>query len=142
VFLGDVIVLVYAHRMDAPRQSEYRDWLVSALSSESPIALPDLVLSGFLRIATHPRIFPNPTPMAAALRFSDAIREAPSRVTLAPGPGHWEIFRRLCRRAEVRGNLVADAYLAALAIGGGCELVTTDRDFARFEGLRGKHPLS
>jgi len=60
---------------------------------------------------------------------------------LAPGKRHWAIFTRLCRDVEAKGNLVPDAYLAALAIESGCEWVTTDRDFARSSGLRWRHPL-
>ena len=58
-----------------------------------------------------------------------------------PGARHWAIFERLCKHAGAKGNLVADAYLAALAIERGCEWVTTDRDFSRFEGLKWRHPL-
>jgi predicted nucleic acid-binding protein len=61
---------------------------------------------------------------------------------VTPGPRHWGIFIKLCNDAGVKGNLVADAYLAALAIESGCEWVTTDGDFARFSGLRWKHPLA
>ncbi|PYY22410.1 MAG: hypothetical protein DMG62_13770 [Acidobacteria bacterium] len=53
-----------------------------------------------------------------------------------PGAQHWEIFIRLCKEADARGNLVADAWYAALAIESGCEWITLDRDYARFEGLR------
>ncbi len=59
----------------------------------------------------------------------------------APGPRHWEIFVRLCRAVRVKGNLVQDAYLAALAIESGSEWITTDRDYSRFPGLRWRHPL-
>jgi predicted nucleic acid-binding protein len=69
------------------------------------------------------------------------LREQPNRVQLEPGPRHWEIFERLCRESGAKGNLVADAYLAALAIESGCEWVTTDRDYSRFKGLRWRHPL-
>jgi predicted nucleic acid-binding protein len=59
-----------------------------------------------------------------------------------PGPRHWKIFVDLCRATGARGNRVPDAYLAALAIESGSEWVTTDRDFARFEGLRWRYPLA
>jgi hypothetical protein len=62
-------------------------------------------------------------------------------VPVTPGQRHWEIFTRLCTAVGARGNLVADAYFAALAIESGSELITTDRDFARFPGLRWRHPL-
>jgi predicted nucleic acid-binding protein len=61
---------------------------------------------------------------------------------VVPGVRHWEIFDRLCRAAGAKGSLVADAYLAALAIESGSEWITTDRDFSRFPGLRWRHPLA
>jgi predicted nucleic acid-binding protein len=60
---------------------------------------------------------------------------------VSPGRKHWEIFLRLCREGDARGNLVSDAYHAALAIENGCEWITTDRDFARFPGLKWRSPL-
>jgi predicted nucleic acid-binding protein len=69
------------------------------------------------------------------------LREQPTCVPVSPGPRHWDLFVRLCRAAGVRGNLVPDAFLAALVIESGCELVTTDRDFSRFPGLRWRHPF-
>lgn len=100
----------------------------------------DLVVSGFLRVVTHPRIFTPPTPLERALEFAEALRSQPHCIVLAPGERHWSIFTRLCRVGEARGNLVPDAYLAALAIESGSELATTDRDFARFEELDWRAP--
>lgn len=71
-----------------------------------------------------------------------SVRDHPNAVTLTPGERHWGIFQRLCREANAKGNLVADAYLAALAIETGAEWITTDRDYARFSGLRWRHPLN
>jgi len=119
----------------------YREWLEAATEADEPFGVSDLVLSGFVRVVTHPRIFSPPEPVESALVFADALRNAPNAVPIAPGPRHWAIFERLCREAAVRGNLVPDAYLAALAIESGCEWVTTDRDYARFPGLRWRHPL-
>jgi predicted nucleic acid-binding protein len=62
-------------------------------------------------------------------------------VVLTPGDRHWQIFSDLCRTSHAKGNLVADAYHTALAIEHGCEWITADRDFARFKGLRWRHPL-
>ena len=106
-----------------------------------PVGLSDLVLSGFLRVVTHPRVFANPTPMDRALEFAEALRSVPNRVQVEPGERHWEIFTRLCGDAGVRGNLVPDTWFAALAIESGSEWITTDRDYARFPGLRWRHPL-
>ena len=140
--LVDVNVLVYAFREDAPRHAEYRDWVRGLLASNQGYATSDHVLSGFLRVVTHPRVFHPPTPIAAALAFADAFRHRPTAVPLAPGGRHWDLFVRLCRDADVRGNLVPDAWLAALAIEWGCEFVTADRDYARFPELRWRHPLA
>jgi uncharacterized protein len=103
--------------------------------------MSDLVLSGFLRIVTHPKAVSPPEPIERALSFVEAIRSQPGCVPIAPGPRHWDIFTRLCREAGTKGNLVPDAYLAALAIESGSEWITTDRDYSRFPGLRWRHPL-
>lgn len=141
MILVDVNVLVYAHRQDAPDHGAYRTWLEETLDSEAAYGISDLVLSGFLRVATHPRVFRVPSPMTQALAFAHAVRERPNCVVISPGVRHWQIFTRLCETTGVKGNLVADAYLAALAIETGSEWITTDRDYSRFPGLRWRHPL-
>jgi toxin-antitoxin system PIN domain toxin len=139
--LIDINVLVYAHRRDAPNHPAYRRWLEEQVSSERAYGMSEVVLAGFLRIVTHPRIFRYPTELEDALRFAAELRSRPNCVIVAPGPRHWEIFAHLCRAAGVKGNLVPDAYLAALAIESGSEWITTDRDYSRFPGLRWRHPL-
>ena len=140
MLLVDVNVLVYAFRDDAPDHERYAAWLEDLINADEAYGLSDLVLSGFLRVVTHPRIFAQPAPMDRALQFVEVIRGRPQCVPIAPGPRHWEIFTRLCRTTGVRGNLVPDAYLAALAIESGSEWITTDRDYARFPGLRWRMP--
>jgi toxin-antitoxin system PIN domain toxin len=142
VTLIDVNVLVYAHREDAPGHPDYAAWLKDTLSATAPFGIADVVLSGFLRVVTHPRIFSVPTPMPIAVAFARGLRGQSNCVVVAPGDHHWDIFTSLCETAGVKGNLVADAYLAALAIESGCEWVTTDRDYSRFPGLRWRHPIS
>jgi toxin-antitoxin system PIN domain toxin len=132
---------VSAFHEGAPDHERCRAWLQAAVASDEPLGVSDLVLSGFVRVATHPRIFSPPAPIEEALAFASALRAQPNAVILAPGPRHWEIFERLCVTAGAKGNLVADAYLAALAIEAGSEWITTDRDFSRFPGLRWRHPL-
>ena len=142
MILTDVNVLVYAYREDAPPHRAYRGWLESLLDGDEAFGLSALVLSGFLRVVTHPRVFSPPSPIEHALEFTRVLRDHPGYVSVEPGPRHWEIFTRLCRESEARGNLVADAYLAALAIESGSEWITTDRDYSRFHGLRWRHPLA
>lgn len=139
--LPDVNVLVYAHREDMPNHPDYRAWLESIVNSDQAFALSDLVLSGFVRVVTHPRVFNPPSDLETALAFVAQLRRRPNCVLVQPGPRHWNIFRRLSLQANVKGNLVPDAYLAALAIESGCEWVTTDRDFSRFPDLNWRHPL-
>ena len=81
--------------------------------------------------------------LAPRFGISDVgLRKACDRAEIpTPGPGHWAIFRSLCEAVGAKGNLVPDAYIAALAIEHGLELVTTDRDYARFPGLKWRHPL-
>lgn len=141
MILPDVNVLVYAHRADAADHEQYRDWLESTINSETAYGLSDLVLSGFLRVVTHPRVFKVPSTLADAGQFVAQLRDQPHRVAVAPGPHHWEIFARLCEAAGAKGNLIADAFLAAMAIEHGCEWISTDRDFSRFAGLKWRHPL-
>ena len=141
MILPDVNVLVYAFREDAEDHKAYRRWLEEVVSRDETFALADVVLSGFLRVVTHPRVFREPAPVKRAVAFAEALRGQDNCVVLAPGRRHWEIFTGLCVEAHATGNLIPDAFLAALAVEAGCEWITTDRDYARFPGLRWRHPL-
>ena len=141
MLLIDVNVLIYAYRQDAHDHLSYRRWLDQCVGSDEGYGMADLVLSGFLRVVTHPGVFHLPTPLEQALMFVDQLRSQPNCVPVAPGPRHWDIFLRLCRAANAKGKLVPDAYFAALAIESGSEWITTDRDYSRFPGLRWRHPL-
>jgi uncharacterized protein len=139
--LLDVNILVAAHRQDADPHHVIRPWLESQLDKPPGIALSDLVLSGFVRVVTHPKVFKIPTPLEQALEFAVDLRTRSGVTIVRPGAGHWEIFLDLCRSADVRGNLVPDAYHAALAIEYGLEWVTFDRGFSRYPRLRWSCPL-
>lgn len=138
----DVNVLLYAHRRDTPEHEGYRDWLEEARRGDEPLAFPSVVLAGFVRVVTHPRIFREPTPLDEALGFVEALRSGSNVLSAEPGGRHWSIFARLCRDGDARGNLVPDAHLAAIALEHGATLFSADRGLARFEGLRWRHPLS
>lgn len=103
--------------------------------------MSDLLLSGFARVVTNPRIFREPAPLEDALDFAEHLRSRPNAVSVSPGSRHWGIFTDLCRRTGIKGGLVPDAYFAALAIEHGCEWASADRDYARFPGLRWRHPF-
>ncbi len=139
--LLDVNILVHAHRLDSDRNPELRKWLENETNKEGPWALSEIVLSGFLRIVTHRRIFKTPTPLEVAIKFIDSLVSRPNCILVKPGDRHWEIFMNLCKKSQATGNLIPDAYLAALAIESGCVWVTTDSDFARFPSLKWINPL-
>jgi len=128
-------------REDAERHAEYAAYLRRALDGAESVGMSDLVLSGAVRILTHRRIFRPPTPMGLALDFAEFVRTAPNVLPVSPGPRHWQIFSGLCRKTNAVGGLATNAWFAALAIEQGCEWISADRDFARFPGLRWRHPL-
>lgn len=138
----DVNVLVYAHRSDTPDHARYAAWLDEARAADEPLGIPGVVLSGFLRLVTNPRIFREPTSTSLALTAAAALRGSPAFRPLEPGPRHWTLFETLCREADVSGDLVPDAWLAAIALENGATLVTADRGFSRFPRLRWEHPLA
>lgn len=139
--LFDVNVLVYAFRQDAERHPDYRAWLLELINGEAAFGVAEQVLAGFIRITTHPRIFRQPSGFHESLAFARTLREHPLCRLIRPSRHHWSLFIRLSERAEARGNLVTGSWFAALAIESGCTWVTADRDFARFPGLRWRHPL-
>ena len=141
MLLLDVNVLVHAHRTAAPEHARYRAWLQALANSDLAFSAPSQVLSGFLRIVTHPKVFDPPSTIGDALQFAEQLREQANYVEVLPGPRHWSIFVSLCQSGKAKGNLVPDAYFAALAIEVGGEWITTDRDYARFPGLRWRHPF-
>jgi toxin-antitoxin system PIN domain toxin len=142
MLLADVNVFLYAHRPESPRHEEHRAWLSQALTGREPFGVSESVLASYLRIATHHRVYVEPTPLDVALDFCEAVITAPAAVRVRPGPDHWSLFSSLAREASARGNLVPGAYLAALAIEHSATWITTDRGFARFPGLRWRSPLS
>ena len=136
MILPDVNVLLYAFRSDSTDHPKYRAWLTSVVSGPATYGMSPQVLSSFIRIATHPRIYADPDRIEDVVAFANRLLDQRHCQIVRPGPRHWSVFVDLCRGARVRGNLVQDAWFAALAIEHGCEWITTDRDFARFPGLR------
>lgn len=142
MIVPDVNVLIYAHREDMEEHRAYREWLAGLVNGGAAYGMSEVVLSSFVRVATNGRIFRKPTKTREALAFAANLLEPLQCVPVRPGPRHWEIFDGLCRRHDLAGNLVPDAYLAAIVMEAGCDLATADRDFERFEGLRWHHPLA
>lgn len=140
--LCDVGVLLHAMIAHAEHHALCRRELARLLATPGELALSELVLAAVVRIGTNPRVFqPTPTP-ADVFGFVDALRSGSDAPVLAPGERHWTIFRELVLQTGIRGGDTTDAYLAALSIEHDCEWWTTDRDFARFPGLRWRNLLS
>jgi toxin-antitoxin system PIN domain toxin len=142
VILPDVNVLVYAARTDTPECARYRAWLERSLMGPEPVAITSPVVAGFLRVVTNARIFARPSSLEDALAFVGAVLDAPAAVVPALSERLVPTLAEVCRAAGATADRVPDAYLAALALDLDAELITADRGFARFEGLRWRHPLA
>ncbi len=135
MILPDVNVLVYAFRREAVDHDRYASWLSATLVG-SELALVETVLLGMIRIVTSPRIMVDPAPTPLALGFVDRLLAAPRARRLVPTAATWDRLHAIAKSdTQVRGPLVPDAWLAALALSHGCQLATADRGFARFAGL-------
>lgn len=140
MILPDVNVLVHAFRSDSSDHNLCRSWLDEVVNGDSRYGISPQVLSGVVRVTTHARIFSKPNGLSEVIGFCETVMAQPHCVLIHPGPQHWSIFARLCKDADARGNLVPDAWYAALAVESGCEWVTLDRDYARFLGLKWRPP--
>ena len=140
MILPDVNVLVHAFRADSLDHQTCHAWLDGVVNGDARYGISPQVLSGVIRVTTHPKVFAQPSRMDEVLRFCQVLLDQPHCVVIQPGERHWDIFARLCTDADARGNLVPDAWFAALAIESGCEWITLDRDFARFPDLRWNVP--
>lgn len=136
MILPDVNVLVYAYRVEAAQHDSCKRWLENVIAGADELALHDMVFSGFVRIVTNPRIVDPPATCPEALQFVDALTAAARSRWLEPGRAAWKSFRSLAEQdSQVRGNLVPDAFLAALCLTHNAGLASCDRGFARFKGL-------
>lgn len=143
MLLLDVNILVYAFR---PEQSatarSTRDWLDATMAAGHSLGVTNEILAAQVRIVTHPRIFPYPAPPRLAVNFAQTLLDFPMTRVVVPSSRHWPVFREFVEDLRLTGNDVPDAYLAALAVDHGATLVSTDRGFRRFPGLRYVDPLA
>ncbi len=135
MLLPDVNVLLAGFRTDHVHHPPARAFLENARSETVTLGISDVALTSLVRLGTNPRVFVQPDTVSAVLDYVDRLLEPPAQIIRA-GPGHWPRFAVLCRELNLRGNLVPDAYLAALALEQRAELVTFDRGFGRYPRLR------
>ena len=133
--LPDVNVLLYAVNSASPQHAVAKQALKEAFAA-GDVGLPWAVLLGFLRLTTRSGILSQPLTVEDALQVVHSWLDHPAATALVPGDRHAAILSRLLIGAGQGGSLVSDAHLAALAIEHNAELLSFDRDFARFAGLR------
>jgi uncharacterized protein len=142
VRLVDLNILLYAINADGPHHRASKLWIEDTLGGVETVAIPWIVILGFLRLATSRHVFAKPLPVDEAVAIVDGWVGRPNVVALYPGPDHWRILKALVAGTGTAGNLTTDAHLAALAIEHGCQLCSTDADFGRFAQLDWVNPLA
>jgi hypothetical protein len=134
--LVDANVLVHAANADAREHTSAQKWVEAALSETEPIGFAWIALLAFVRITTRRGLLRKPLRIADAFGLLGDWLSAHNAVIIHPGENHSAILRSLLEPLGTAGNLTNDAHLAALAIEHGADLVSFDRDFVRFDGLR------
>jgi toxin-antitoxin system PIN domain toxin len=140
--LLDANVLLYAVDRSSPFHDTAAEWLTDQLNGPRRVGIPWQSLVAFLRISTHPRASASPLQPDDALGYVDDWLAADVAWVPVPGPRHGVLLAELIRRHQLRGNLISDAHLAALAMEHGLTLVSADSDFARFTGLGWTNPFA
>ncbi len=131
----DANVLIYAVNRDSDCHDASRRWLDGALSGGDRVGFAWVVLLAYLRLTTKPGLFPHPLSPDQA---TDQIEEwlgASSALTVGPTARHPRLLSEMIAAVGTAANLVTDAHLAALAREHRAQIVTYDRDFARFPGI-------
>ena len=141
MILIDANLLIYAYNPQSEHHQAAKQWLEKVFSETEPTYLAWQSILTFLRLITNVHVFEKPfSPKEAREIVSHWINQ-PSVGLLEPGERHWEILGQLMEDAQIRGPLVTDAHLAALAIEHGIILCSHDSDFLRFPGLKFQDPI-
>jgi len=140
VIVLDANILFYCYSVASPQHEKARECVQSLFSGTELVGLPWQSITAFLRISTNPRL-PGARPPTEAVEEVERWLSQPNVRVIAPGEDHWSVLRQLMFQGQAFGPLVSDAQIAALAIENGAVLYSSDRDFARFPGLRWENPL-
>ena len=141
MLLPDINLLIYAHNLRATHHQKALEWWNRCLQGAEGVALAWAVVLGFVRIATHPKVFERPMTVEEALGRVEEWLSLPHVHMIDPAQNHFQVWSSLLTHIGTAANMTTDAHLAALAIERGLILHTTDTDFARFPGLKWKNPL-
>lgn len=142
MILVDANLLLYATISDFEQHEPARAWLDERLNAPIRVGLPWPSLLAFIRIATNARVFPRPLAVTAAWRRVTAWLDLETVWTPQPTERHRDVLDGFLAGTASSSKLVPDAHLAAIAVGHGLTLCSTDGDFARFDGLRWENPLA
>jgi toxin-antitoxin system PIN domain toxin len=138
--LLDANLLLWAHHRGFAQHERARGWLAATLSDIPVVGIPWPSVLAFLRVSTHPRAFQQPLEIQAAWKIVAGWLSRPNVRTPAPTDAHADLLRDMLVSGRATGNHTTDAHLAALAIEWGLLLLSADRDFARYPGLRWQDP--
>lgn len=139
--LVDANLLLYAVDRSSPFHTRAAGWLTEQLNGPRRVGLPWQSLVAFVRISTHPRASATPLDPQDAVRYVEDWLAPDIAWVPSPGPRHAALLAELIGRYQLRGNLISDAHLAALAIEYGLTLCSADTDFARFPELTWSNPV-
>lgn len=140
--LVDANILLLAVDATARMHQPAASWLTEQLNGDRRVGIPWESLNAFLRIATHPRASDHPLSPARAWSFVADWLIVPVVWIPRPTDEHAKVMGTLVEKYEIRGNLVPDAHLAALAVEHGLEVCSADTDFARFGEIAWRNPLA
>ena len=137
----DANLLIYAYDLDSAHHKKSLSWLEELLSGVGAVGLPWQSVSAFLRVITNRRLPGTRVSLEQAVQVVDEWLQQPNVQVLVPADQHWSVLRQMILEGRASGPLVSDVEIAAITIEHGAVLHTTDRDVARFPGLRWKNPL-
>lgn len=140
--LIDVNLLLYAIYAEMPEHERAAEWLEQQLNGDQRVGLPWESLTGFVRLATNPRVSSRPLRPSQAWAFVEDWLTVPLVWIPVPTDQHAQVLAGLITKYRPSGKLVPDAHLAALAIEHGLDVYSADTDFARFTEIRWVNPLA
>lgn len=138
----DANLLIYSYDTASPDHRKSRAWLEDIFSEAEPVGLPWQTVTAFLRVVSNRKFPRSRLTLEQCVQIVDHWLEQPNVRIMVPGNEHWSVLKRMVVEGRAAGPLVSDAEIAALTVEYGGVLYTTDRDFARFPGLRWKNPLA
>jgi toxin-antitoxin system PIN domain toxin len=141
VILLDANILLYAYDTSSPQHDPAKRWLQRTFTEEEDVRIALLTLLAFVRIASNPQVFTRPMSVDEAVGLVESWLALPNVSVAEPTSSHWTALGEVARAGQARGPQVMDAHLCALALQSGAVLCTTDKGFARFDGLKRLNPL-